>query len=337
MKYTSLSEPYGDGDYAHRARIARAADFCLRARVPRRAVSRVCRLVLGRQSAGLAAKLVALARDPFTCYNEQAFMWALNYGGPALLRRLIRSASCGDPDRWTLNLVAAGRPRLLLPRERWNPSFQAIQNNRETPASALICVCGNGLKLNLPVQLFHFAVADRFDILVYLRDTRRTEYSSGLPGLGSTMDAVSAHLADWIPPGCQTAVLGTSGGCLAAVRLAHNLHAARMALFSPPKISRASAHLGDPDLTRINASRVFFARRHATDNERAQEWRYVPGVPPIEWLDTDSHGTLSRLAALGRLPDLVDWLATGRYVRIGDTNVAPQVRAVSAAGAAGTY
>lgn len=336
MKYTSFAEPYGDVNSAHRVHVARAADLCLRTRVPRRAVSRVCRLVLERRSASLVATLVALARNPFAYYHEQAFMWALNYGSPALVRRLVRSVSRGEPDRWTLSLTAAARPELLLPRERWSPSFQAIHRNRETPASALVCVCGNALKLNMPVQLFHFAVADRFDVVVYLRDTRRTEYASGVPGLGSTMDAVSARLADWIPPGCRTAVLSTSGGGLAAARLAHNLRAERMALFSPPKISRASAGLSNPDFTSIKDSRVFFARGHRTDNERAQEWQYVPGAPPIEWLDTGSHGTLSHLAALGRLPDLVDWLATGRYVPIGNTEVVPEDSAVPAAGTAAT-
>jgi hypothetical protein len=265
----------------------------------------------------LITELVAMARDPVRRYRERAFVWTLSYGGPSLLRRLMASAASAQTQAWNLKLLQRGRADLVLPRERYVPAYQVVRSDQREPRNALVCVTGNELRLSMPVQLFHFAVADSFDVLIYLRDTNRTVYASGVPGLGTSMDEIAAALRQWIPEGCELSVLSTSGGGFAAAHLANRLRADRAALFSPPRPSRSPAALREPALDRVGQCRIFFARDHSADVQRAGEWLDVPGVAGIEWLDTASHGTLKYVAEHDRLGDLVDWLVTGRLGAIG--------------------
>jgi len=273
---------YPDGDEnRHRERIAAAADLCVRARVPDFMVSLLSRCLNSRRT-DLIADLVALARDPVWCYKRQAFIWALSYGRPVLLQRLITSAAGRDTGVWNLKLLQRGRADLVLPRERYVPAYQVVRNSQGKPRNALVCVTGNSDRLNMPVQLFHFSVADSFDLLVYLRDPNRTLYGSGVPGLGTSMEEVGDALTEWIPGDCVVSVLSTSAGGLAAAHLANRLRADRAALCSPPRLSRSPAALREPALDRVGQCRIFFARANSGDVERAGEWLDIPGVAGIE-------------------------------------------------------
>jgi len=316
LSYISATVHPDEDENRRRERIAAAADLCVRARVPGVMLSLLARYLKARR-VELIAELVALARDPVRRYRERAFVWALSYGGPSLLRRLIASANSAHPDAWNLKLLQRGRADMVLPRERYVPAYQVVRNSQGEPRNALVCVTGNEHRLSMPVQLFHFAVADSFDLLVYLRDPNRTLYGSGVPGLGTSIEEVAAALTEWVPEGCAVSVLSTSGGGLAAAHLANRLRADRAALFSPPRLSRSPATLRESALDRVGQCRIFFARANSADVERAGEWQDVSGVAGIEWLDTHSHGTLKHVAEQDRLADLVDWLATGRFHAIG--------------------
>jgi hypothetical protein len=243
-------------------------------------------------------------------------MWALSYGKPYLLRRLCRSLSRIDPQRWELKLLKAAPASLFLPCEYLYPDYQIFQSTAGTPARALVCYTGRSLRLNIPVQLFHCAVAECFDVIIYLRDRRRSAYAEGVPGLGDNSEALTASLARHLPPGSRISVLATSEGGIAASRTANDLGASRLALFSPSLLSKASLGVPSSGVSNVDSARLFFAKDHPPDWKRAREWCGVKHMPQIEWLKTSSHGTLEHLATTEQLGSLIEWLAGGQARRL---------------------
>lgn len=316
-----------------RRRICLTAEACLYMRLSTRAPVLLGRLTGKQASARLVRDLVAFAREPLRENQESVFKWAMNYGSPALVRRLIKSLAASRPEHWALKIMAQSDSDLLLPRDHMTPDVQIMQTSACSPKNALICFTGNSLKLNMPVQLFHCAVVGKFDLLIYLRDKERKRYAAGIPGLGESLEELATGLADRLPRGnCRVSVLGTSGGGVAASCVANKLHARRLALFSPPSLSKSPCPAPFLSVKNVNDVRVFFARRHPEDQRRAGEWRkHVSGLPQIEWLNTTDHGTLHELAATEGLDTIGDWLACVQ------TDGAAGPAALHTAGAASGY
>lgn len=330
MSYTYRVSEAPGADERFRERVRFTADACLRLRLPVRALPLLARITGHSSSTSLGGRLVALVRDPVNSYDGPAFVWAMNYGSANLLRRMTVALSATDPDRWQLKLVKGMNPDLLLPREYLVPDYQVFECGTTALNNVLICFAGNARRLNMPVQLFHCAVAEKFDLLIYLRDNRRKGYAEGIPGLGDDPDALTQALADWVPNGSRVAVLATSAGGIAAARVANTLQADRLLLCSPPSISRAPDSFREVSLNNVGETRIFFAANHGGDRSRAREWQDVKGAPAIEWVDTVSHGTLTELAAQGELEALIEWL-TGEMPGRGEIRVAGN-RAGSAVG-----
>lgn len=139
-------------------RICLTAEACLYMRLPARASVLLGLLTRKRASALLARDLVALAREPHRKHLESVFEWAMNYGRPALVRRLIKALAASKPEHWALKIMERADSDLLLPRDRMTPDVQIMQTSASPPKNALICFTGNALKLNMPVQLFHCAI-----------------------------------------------------------------------------------------------------------------------------------------------------------------------------------
>lgn len=310
MRYEYTTPEVLDDDAAFRRHVRRMADACLRMHLPAAALAVFGRVTGKKRSANLAAKLLCLSRDPRTSFKDATLQWALNYGSPALLRRMIKASSGIDTQRWELSLLRDIDPALLLPREHESPDYQVFDTSDSRPSNALVCFTGYGMKLGIPVQLFHCAVVGSFGRLIYLRDRRKECFASGVPGLGANLTEIVSSLRDRIPATCGIAVLGTSAGGIAAARIANDLNAGRLALFSPPLLTGKKETVHEGGLDNIARTRIFFGGRHDKDRRRAAEWKTVAASGDIEMLDTDSHGTLRHLAATGRLETLVDWLAT---------------------------
>lgn len=295
--------------------------------LPRRVLAVVGRVTARRRSTALANKLLTLARNPDEPFKEQTFEWAMSYGSPTFLQRLLKSLSGVDTQHWGLNIVRKVDPRLLLPGECTTPDYQMLTTSDTRPTDALICFCDNAFRLNIPVQLFHCAAAGRFDLLIYLRDKKKTGYTSGLTGLGKNLDEVISSLRDLVPSGCRIAVVSASSGGFAAARYASALRVNRLALFSPSSISRLSETIPSGALDSVEDTRIFFAGNNTKDRKRAAEWQKATSVSKIEMLDRSSHGTLRQLSMEGGLDRLIDWLAAGNG-RIFDYELSPE-RSVS--------
>lgn len=296
------------------------ADTCLRLHLPIWALSVLGRATGKWESTALAKELVTFARHPTGAYNRAVLPWALSYGSPTLLRRAIASLATADTDEWILKIIRKADPNLLLPYEHTVPDYQMFQITTSEPRNALICFAGHALRLSIPVNLFHLAAATRFDLAIYLRDPRKSRYESGIPGLGGNLGEVADALRDRIPTACAVSVLGTSGGGIAAARVANALQARRLALFSPQMMRHMPDAIDARAISRIEDIKLFFAAGHPTDRQRAGDWSAVVPHRAIEWLDTSSHGTLKYLASTGKLDSLVDWLAATQSGRWRDVN-----------------
>ncbi|MDZ7839295.1 MAG: hypothetical protein U5R46_00525 [Gammaproteobacteria bacterium] len=133
----------------------------------------------------------------------------------------------------------------------------------------------------------------------------------GVPGLGRDIDELAETLRTHIPDGCHLSILGTSGGGIAATQLAERLNAGRLALFSPAFRFKDIAAVSDGAALDSTNALLYFSARHEKDMELADEWRATVLSQSIRLLDTDSHGTLSYVAAAGQLGRLIGSLRGG--------------------------
>ncbi|MGR8922123.1 MAG: hypothetical protein ACU85V_21100 [Gammaproteobacteria bacterium] len=243
-----------------------------------------------------------------TLVPAAAIDWALSYGGPKVLPRLVEAVKREPPGTPALEALRTADLTLVLPREHVTPDFQLFQRAEGRVERLLVCLTGNANRLNVPVQLFHFMAMAWFDAVVYLRDDSKRAFVHGLPGIAASPGALSGALASMLPAHEHLAVLGTSTGGYAAAGLAGDLASHRTALFSPLYAFRG-APVRDAALARRGAdTRVFFARG-AGDAEHLPPWQQGPLAASVRVLDTATHGTLAYLIHAGRSAELLRWLA----------------------------
>jgi hypothetical protein len=259
----------------------------------------------------IANKLVDATRGETraTGLDPELVDWLLSYGRPNLIQAFLNQCPFDPRDHFSLGVLQAAEPTMLLPRDYIAPHFQSWQK-RPQARHALIAFAGNAQRLNMPVQLFHSLFYRSFDLIFYLRDPSRQRFSQGLPGLGTTFDELCRFLRRRIPEDCAISVLGTSAGGYAAAALANRMEVARVALFSPPAVFEPGPAVGRHPTTPAGHAAVFFATRNATDHELAKGWTGNPYAQSIRWVDTTSHGTLAVLVSSGATERLIAWLRT---------------------------
>ena len=255
-------------------------------------------------------QLHAALVEPDGTANTAAIDWLLCHAPPPLLRRFIVRVQRRAFRQGMLSLVARMRPDALLQREHITPDWQILHGD-SAPASALLALTGHAMRLNIPLQLFHSLVARHFDAFVYLRDSERLHFRSGVVGLGASVAEVTARLADELQSCSHVALLATSSGANATLEMAAALGARRIALFSPDLIHDVPAQLVEDIERRGGEIRAHFARQSRQDRELAKAWQVaVPRVPP-RWLHASNHGTLSHFVHAGEFPQLRHWLTGG--------------------------
>lgn len=313
MRYSYSRSRGLDWDEKSRRRASVLALLCIRLRLPVQTPA-WARLLLGRSSgASAVSRLMQQLAAKHEPMDPQILNWALAYGHPGVVRAIMSSLKDTTPTSWAQEVLQRANPALLLPREHLAPDFQKMQTSSGRPERALVCFAGNAQKLNMPVQLFHCAVARHFDLLVYLRDFRRQRFIQGIPGLGADIDELAAALRRHIPSRCHLSILGTSGGGIAATRVAGILNADRLVLFSPAhRFKQVAATSGGP-VPDSSKTLLIFSAHNNKDAKLADEWTETVLRSSIHRMDTTSHGTLARLAAAGRFGDVVGWLSGDNF------------------------
>ncbi|MCC5797768.1 MAG: hypothetical protein JJU48_10655 [Methylophaga sp.] len=256
----------------------------------------------------LANKLTAFLESPQKQPSNELFNWLLTYGTPALIAHLLKqTAGFSGSHQARLDLIRRGGIERLLLREHISPDLQLWQSC-EHPQTALICFTGKGGKLNIPVQLFHSCVASKFDLIIYLRDPHKRLFTRGIPGIATTIESLGKYLHSQIPEGCNISIIGTSGGGYAAMAIAEQLNAHRIALFSPPLTYEGKTVTDTEKKLPARNVRLYFARYHELDIQWANNWKKTSYRRAIRWLKTDSHGTLSQLFRTADFEPLLGWL-----------------------------
>lgn len=247
---------------------------------------------------------------PQTRADPRVLDWLIAYGTPRLIARLREALVGGGSEQWAIRALLRIPTDQLLPREYITPDYQQFQT-RSHPRTALVCFTGNALRLNVPVQLFHCIAANRFDLIIYLRDFKRCSFTQGIPGIARDQDELHALLRSRIPMDCRIAVIGTSGGGFAAVRFAERVGAERLAMFSPPlRLKDERAVEGEARVPPENV-RIYFAGMNQGDRAFASDWSSTGYASSTRLFATDSHGTLRYLLGCEQGDALLNWLLGG--------------------------
>ena len=250
--------------------------------------------------------LINLCKDPLGNIHDEAIDWLLSYGRPTLIKKFIDALSTIDTKNTTLNTIKYGNKDHILLRDYINPDIQKIQLQAK-PKTALICFTGGAHKLNMPIQLFHFLAAHRFDLIFYLRDFTQQAFTSGISTIASNIHELSVVLRESIPPDCSIAVLGASTGGYASACLSEAIPINRLALFSSPFLFN-----GIPAMHQFRIPpeqvKLYFAANNTMDNKFASRWANTKDVSSLRWIITDTHGTLRYLFLCGHLDVLFNWL-----------------------------
>jgi hypothetical protein len=258
--------------------------------------------------------LLSFLSSPNTKINRNWVNWLLSYGKPRLIQELISSLSrTADTNQIVLDTIKNANPRHLLSKEYILPDIQRIQI-KPHPKTALVCFMGNALKLNIPVQLFHILVADRFDLIIYLRDPEKQCFTSGIHGFSQNQVELNIVLRREIPTDCHIAVLGTSSGGYAAAKFAEDVQANRLAMFSPPLLFKNVTAINSPTKMHLDNVRLYFGCKNKMDLKLASEWSNTDYSPSIRWFNTKSHGTLEHLFQHGQINSLFEWLIAGKEI-----------------------
>ena len=253
--------------------------------------------------------LLGLFHDNAGEFHRQSFDWLFSYANPRILRRLIDLLTNRPAQPGRFGMLQKSDPSNLLPSDYFSPDLQRFQRSRGKPENALVCLSVNG-RMNMPIQYFHLLVAEKFDLILYLRDDRRLKYRRGIPGLGSNIEALASTIRHHIPENCHTAMLSYSSGGIAATRISQELDMDKLALFSPLFYFKDIAAL-DSDLTVGNTmSRLYFARNHPIDRELSDIWAETRFGDSILWLEIGHHGTLNHFVCYDQeFWNLISWLA----------------------------
>ncbi len=259
------------------------------------------------QRSSLLHDLQRLLQTPESGLDLRLIKWVLVNGSPALVNRLIsisRQRTGGHP---ILAALRKSDPTVLLPSEHLCPDLQIATLN-EPVKTVLLCFSGNGLKFNIPVQLFHLLVVKHFDQVIYLRDRQRQRFTKGIPGLGSSMAELNKYLARRIPAGSFVSTLGVSSGCTAALHFAERHSADRAALFSPQFKFKWLRGSGSKYSLQAEQLRMYFAEHSQIDQKLYKQWSKTPYAASCRKIDSSSHGTLNKMFESDDLTDVFRWL-----------------------------
>lgn len=258
-------------------------------------------------------RLLKLIRTPNTKNKPVIINWLLTHGSPKLITKLMASLSSSNVNQLILNTIKNSKPLYILPREYISPDFQKIQK-KKNPKTALVCFTGNSKKLNIPVQLFHFLVANNFDLIFYLRDPKKQFFTQGIENIAANETQLMEFLEKQIPADCHTAVLGTSSGCYAAFRFAEKITPNRLVMFSPPLTFKNVSVIKKTMKTPLSNIRMYFGGLNELDCKYFSDWSTTRYIDSLRLFDTKSHGTLRYLYESGNFNKLVDWLLGGAEI-----------------------
>lgn len=284
------------------------------------------RCLAGRpgERGALAASLCRMLSGKPSAQGGQLVDWLLAYGTPRLLMRLKLAHSPLSGGAWLARAVSRIEPSNLLWREHIRPDIQRFQACPK-PRTALVCFAGSAQKLSVPVQLFHAHAAPRFDLIVYLRDVSKQQFTQGIAGIAGDMPALFDHVRTLIPQTCRLAVLSASSGGYAAVRFAESAGADRLAMFSPSFRFKEVPAIDGPARLRTEAVRIYFGRGNLKDAHYAADWGSTGYARSLRWFDTHSHGTLRHVFECGQVDALMDWLRGGAELSVRMRRPLPDV------------
>jgi hypothetical protein len=255
----------------------------------------------------LANALIELFSNLDKMRDPNLIDWILSYGHSKLINRLLHSLAEVQPQQRSLQLVKNADSADLLPKEYISPDIQIIQSTPH-PRRALICFCGGAHRLNMPVQMFHFLAAKRFDLILYLRDFQKQSFNLGITGIANNFSELALFLRQQIPSNCQVAVLGTSTGGFAAARLTEQIQVERLALFSSPFMFKNIDSLTQPANLSLEKVRLYFANTNLQDIKFADRWSKHGFGACCHWFNTADRGTLRNLFLQNKMDMLLNWL-----------------------------
>lgn len=257
----------------------------------------------------LTRKILHFLEAPETKGSAELLNWLLAFAPPALLQEMwrrtpgVQSTVLGD-----LEVVRQAGVTRLLPRDYISPELQRWQTST-SPHNTLVCFTAKAGKVNIPVQLFHSLVADKFDLIYYLRDPEKRFFTDGIPGIATNTGELCDYLRAHIPESSRISVLGVSSGGYVATDFARQVAVDRLTLFSPPLTYNDATVISNKMATPASRARIYFAKCHKRDREWAREWKRTKYKSAIKWIKTDSHGTLDHLYRHGDFEEFLAWMS----------------------------
>lgn len=265
-----------------------------------------------RHHAGYPIRLIAALTGPPQAADRILWEWLYCYASADVLRRLLRNGAGTLLPDVDVRLRDPQALDHLLPQERFTPDVQVYI--RSDGPRTLVCFTGNGLKLNLPVQLFHLVACEWFDRVIYLRDAERQHFTNGIAGLASGFDALVDLVGSHLAPRAVVSVLAASSGGHAAMRYAQKVQAQRVALFSPPMIFRDRSSIDDRNPLDPDRLRLYFADACPIDKKFIAPWKKTQYRRSFQMISTKTHATLSHLLTHGGIDEMFAWLSqTNRH------------------------
>jgi len=263
----------------------------------------------------LVNSLLSFLLSPNTNFNSNLVSWLLSYGSPQLIQKLISELSGAgvDTKKMTLDTIKNADPEHILLKEYITPDIQIIQTVPH-PKTALVCFTGNGLNLNIPIQLFHTLAHDQFDLIIYLRDSEKQHFTNGLQGVAKDQAELNTFLRKKIPINCHISVVSASSGGYAAINFAEEVRANRVALFSPPLMFKNVAAINHPTKMGLDNVRLYFGCSNKFDLRLASQWKHTDYAHSRRWFNTKSHTTLNYLFERKEIGALFEWLLIGKEI-----------------------
>ena len=238
--------------------------------------------------------------------DRNALNWVMSYGRAALVRKLLTLMEASEGGHPTYELLKKSNPDEFLTMEHITPDFQMVTKKSEVN-NVLVCFAGNSLRINIPVQIFHLAVKDHFDQIIYLRDPLKQYFTLGMNSIADDFDDLAKLLCEKLPAKSHLTVLGTSSGGFAAMNFANYAQPERLLLFSPPYEFRGNCAPTDKLQMSRNNIRIFFAENSKFDVDLVKQWKASPLTACVELVDGDSHSTLEYLWETEGFYKIIDW------------------------------
>lgn len=258
----------------------------------------------------LVKSLVSFLRQPDGEHHPQLVEWVLSYGTPALIQYLMNSAKSVDSENNILRVLQNVNPDWILPKEYICPDIQVAKMNAR-PRTVLVCFAGHALRLNIAVQLLHLLAASHFDMMIYLRDVRKQQFTQGLDEIADNLTDLNMFVRDQIPSDSYVSVLGTSGGGAAAIDFSETHRAQRLVLCSPSFEFKGVRALDSRTTLHGDNVRLFFAEYHPMDQELISQWRTTAYASSIQILNSATHATLKHMFDQDELCSMFEWMLAG--------------------------